>query len=137
MLNYGFFKDFKGGDTLLFAGSAEELFSLARVLHEVAAGRLSGEIGLDHARGFRSSRLMFATIHVVSWPMNEVSIEWAGESLLADWKLSPADAAQAEQLLQNVAASHESAHEFLEDSGDIQVIVAKDEYPSDLFEHSL
>lgn len=136
MLKYEFFEDFKGSDTLLFDGSAEELQSLVNVLHEVAVGKLSGQINLDQSRGFRPSRSTFASIQVVSEPINEVIVERAGESRLANWRLSPEDAVQAGELVKNVAANDGPAHEFLEDSGDIQVIAAKDEYSSDLFEDS-
>lgn len=137
MLNYGFFEDFKGSDTLLFDGNAEALLSLSNLLHDIAVGRLSGEINLDQASGFQPGRSTFARIQVASIPVNEVTIERAGESLLASWRLSPDYAAQAEQLVNNVAAHGGPAHEFLEDAGNVQIMAAKDEYSSDFFEHSL
>lgn len=135
MLNYGFFEDFKGSDALLFDGGAEELESLVLVLHEVAIGKLSGEIDLDRSRGFQPSSWTFASILVVPEPANEVAVERVGELLRVHWRLSPADAVEAVQLVSSVATIDRPAHEFLEGGGSIQIIAAKHEYPSDQFEH--
>lgn len=136
MLRYGFFRDFKGSDTLLFGGSSTELLALADLLRDVATGVLVGRVDLDRSNGFLPSATSQASVDVTSGAINEaVANDFAGRTTVT-WKLSPADAKRVELLVRDLAAADRAVHEFLEDDGDIQIIGAKDEYPPRIFEEN-
>lgn len=59
----------------------------------------------------------------------------AGDSILVTWMLSPIEAIEPEQLVKDVATHDRAGHELFEESGDVQVIAAKDEYSAELFGH--
>lgn len=134
MVNYAFFNDFKGGDTLLFEGTAYDLASFADLLVSVATGTAPKRINLDESTGFAPHRSTLTIIDVVHRRANEVALTKSGDPILASWTLSTSDAMRVAELVRNVAARPRAAHEFLEDSGTIQIIVAKNEYPLGVFE---
>src|SRR5471032_2926904 len=122
MLRYGFFRDFNRGDSLLFDGTADDLRRFAELLERVGSGDLGGEISLDSAHGFQPERATRVEIHTTAAPADEVTVIGDGAFLRAIWKLSPPDAEAAAGRVRHLADSHTPGHQYLGETGDVQII---------------
>jgi hypothetical protein len=128
MLNYGFFHDFKGSDTLLFDGGSDDLGKLVELLKKISNGEMSGEISLERLTGFCGAKGLHVNIAVVSQATSEAVVSEADQRTVIKWMLSRDGAAEAAQHVSNVAADVEPSHTYLEEGGNLQIIAAKEEY---------
>jgi hypothetical protein len=134
MMKYAFFEDFKGSDSILFDGTIEDLRHFAGLLDRVASGDLVGEIALDESNGFqpmRKTQMKIATEGELGSGAGRTLI---GDSIQIVWKLSSSDAVTAAELVRGLVDYNDAGHQYLEESGDLQLILSYGEYPERIFE---
>jgi hypothetical protein len=120
---------------LLFAGGTRDLSSMGLWLMNVATQPIGTSKELGNTEGFDPREDTVAKITLVSEAESRVSVEQDGKRL--DWQLSPQCAAAKARLIQDLALSQGKGHQYLEDSGDIELVASLSEWGGPVWKDSL
>jgi hypothetical protein len=126
MMELGYYHNFKGGDTLLFAGSGDDINELYRFFKQWD-GR---ECDLVHYLQSHES----ICLHSVKALLLKRDVDWHKLSWLGDrgtWSISQEAQTWIVGLLESLREANHAAHQYLDHDGDaVQIMVSKDEYPN-------
>jgi hypothetical protein len=120
---------------LLFAGDERDLSAMGLWLKSVATQPIGTSKELGNAEGFDPREDTVAKITLVSEAESRVSVEQHSGRL--DWQLSPQCAAAKARLIQDLAISAGKGHQYLEDSGDIEIVVSLNEWEGPIWKDRL
>jgi hypothetical protein len=132
MLRIGYFENFKGHNSLLFAGDSEGMMLLSELLGELSAQKRE-EVLLDKVPALEIQRGVSITAKVTpkSLGMRRANSRSLPNSACFDWALSPddwADVIERLHVLQKNGAGHQYPDDFLGVVEDVRVIVSMNEY---------
>ena len=128
-IRFRFFPDFKGGQTLVFHGGAKSLSDLASFIRQLGDGKTCSDLLVMTSDDQQVDLRMIDTPH----GMFKVK-DFSDDNQSFEWRLSSQMVKDFASLIEAVANSSSSGHQYL-DSGDpyaITVLVSKGEY-NDLF----
>jgi hypothetical protein len=134
MLTYGHLPKFGRDDALVLLGDRAGVQVLSRLLRELANEDSRTRVVLDDADLF--DRRMNTTA-VIEIGESESSAEPKPETngrLNVIWTLSRRNAGECADMLDVLATTNGSGHQYLENCGDIQIIVSVEEYELRLFD---
>jgi hypothetical protein len=124
MLQIRYHLKFKGSDTLLFAGSRDDI----DLLHSFFLGWKGEEVELVQRLQAREKLYLASVAALRLQHGSKDSFTWQRDN--GTWVITAGSQQQIIGLLEGLLESNDEGHQYL-DSGEspIQIIVAKDEYP--------
>jgi hypothetical protein len=132
MLDYAFFPDCGGSDALLFLGNNDDLSALLSVFDIVMTEKV-GSLKLSEDVGFRARGRTLTEVSIVKGNnVSRVEVR-AGTVANMRWEISVDAGATCKELTAELISYDKPSHQFLECSGEIQIIASLNEYNQGLF----
>jgi hypothetical protein len=133
-VHYGFFDDFAGGDSILFAGDRTSMQRLAALLRQVATKASGDHLPLNDMTVFRPSRSTDVSVELEGDCESCIrEVKRVGDKSLVVWRLTRQGAIDAATTIDALVRHDGPGHQYLESTGDIQIIVSVDEYDESIF----
>lgn len=123
-LAYGLVGEFRGSDALLFAGSGRRFHEFAKVLRQAAEERKAARIHLDDRELFIPTRATKAVIDLSGGPSTAQIAACRDGTIEVVWSLSVEAALEIAEVVEALAESDRSGHQYLEQAGEIQIVVS-------------
>src|SRR5262249_16421119 len=138
VLRIGFFENFKGEDSILFAGDVEGMLLLSKLLADLSAERMqqiifddvpSAEVQFGLSIPAKCSRRSLGVRRTgVRFPSQSASFEWVLSA--EDWE----DVRERIKVLEDGALGHQYPDDYLGVIDDVHVIISVNEYGDSLWE---
>lgn len=133
-VHYGFFDDFAGGDSILFAGDRKSLQRFAALLRHVTNKGSGDHLPLNDMTLFRPSRSTDVTVELEGACESCIrEVKRVGDKSLVVWCLTRLGATDSATAIDALVRHDGPGHQYLEKTGDIQIIVSVDEYDESIF----
>jgi hypothetical protein len=134
-LAYGFLRGFGDGDALIFLGDRLGVRRFAQFLREAGKTTPHARLRLDDPTLFEEPGTTTAVLELGEAESTAKAADRAGRIEVL-WRLSSKDAFECADALEVLAAADHAAHQYLEKSGDVQIIVSVDEYDPSILNHA-
>lgn len=135
-VSYGYLESWGDSDAVLFLADAAGLEAFANLLRHLAKAHDPASFVPLSEPLFEPRRRTTVTVSIDSDAVSRADRTSLGNDAQIVWRLSPMDAIESANMLDALVASGKSAHQYLEKSGDIQIIASIGEYSPNLFNSS-